>query len=471
MKYERASGILMHPTSLPGRYGIGDIGPQAHNWVDFMSRAGCRLWQILPLGPTGYGDSPYQCFSAFAGNPYIISPDSLVEDGLLNQDELHLEPTFRDEEVDYGSVIPWKLRVLDQAFDCFTHGEFPHLKSEHARFQEEQSLWLEDFALFMALKEYHGGSSWVKWQPELRDREPQALQRAREDLHQPIQKQIFRQFIFYRQWSALREHLRSKDMLIIGDIPIFIAHDSADVWANRELFYLDEVGNPEYVAGVPPDYFSPTGQRWGNPLYRWELHRENGYRWWIERFRSVLSQVDIVRLDHFRGFAGYWRIPGDAETAVSGRWVPGPGAVFLEAIREALGELPIIAEDLGVITPDVVKLRDSFDLPGMKILQFAFAEGPSDKFLPHNYPKNCVVYTGTHDNDTVLGWYERVPEKEKDFYRRYLGGNGFVGYYLLVVCGDVLHRPAAGFSKPGKRSPYELPGTTQRELDLAFYRQ
>jgi 4-alpha-glucanotransferase len=435
MKFERSSGILLHPTSLPGPYGIGDIGPQARHWVDFLSRAGCRLWQILPLGPTGYGDSPYQCFSAFAGNPYIISPESLIEVGLLTQDELYSDPSFQDEEVNYGPVIPWKLEVLDQAFDHFNRSSPSHLKEEYVLFQQEQSSWLDDFALFMALKEYHGGSSWVNWQPELRDRQPEALQRAKENLQQSIQKQIFRQFIFFRQWAELREHIKEMGMLIIGDIPIFVAHDSADVWANPELFYLDKTGKPEYVAGVPPDYFSPTGQRWGNPLYRWKVHRKSGYRWWIERFRSVLSLVDIVRLDHFRGFAGYWEIPGDAETAEKGRWVPGPGAEFLDDLRKALGELPIIAEDLGVITPDVIKLRDTFNLPGMKILQFAFAGGPSDKFLPHNYLENCVVYTGTHDNDTVRGWYERVPEKEKDFYRRYLQRDGSnVSWDLIRAC-------------------------------------
>lgn len=435
MKFKRSSGILLHPTSLPGPYGIGDIGPQARQWVDFLARAECRLWQILPLGPTGYGDSPYQCFSAFAGNPYLISPDALVEDGLLTEEEIYLDPSFRAEQVDYGAVIPWKLQILDQAFERFTSQPSSRLQTDYARFQAEQSLWLDDFALFMALKEYHGGSSWVKWKPEFRDRKPDALQQARNDLQQSIQKQIFRQFIFFRQWAALREYIERNDMLVIGDIPIFVAHDSADVWAHPELFYLDRVGNPEYVAGVPPDYFSPTGQRWGNPLYRWDVHKDSGYQWWIDRFRSVLSLVDIVRLDHFRGFAGYWRIPGDAETAEKGRWVPGPGHEFLETLEDALGELPIIAEDLGVITPDVVKLRDDFNLPGMKILQFAFVGSPSDKFLPHNYPENCVVYTGTHDNDTVRGWYERVSEAEKDFYRRYLQRDGSnVSWDMIRAC-------------------------------------
>lgn len=435
MRFERSSGILLHPTSLPGPYGIGDIGPQARSWVDFLARAGCRLWQILPLGPTGYGDSPYQCFSAFAGNPYLISPDSLIADGLLKHNDLHLLPEFGEGKVDYGAVIPWKLKLLDRSFELFREQGAAQLQQDYIRFQEQQSYWLDDFSLFMALKEYHGGRSWIDWRPELRDRVPDAVHQVREYLSASIQKQVYRQYIFFRQWEELRQHVASNDMLIIGDIPIFVAHDSADVWANPELFHLNETGEPEFVAGVPPDYFSPTGQLWGNPLYRWDLQTENGYQWWIERFRSVLSLVDIVRLDHFRGFAGYWEIPGEAETAEIGRWVPGPGADFLNAIENALGELPIIAEDLGVITPDVIELRDSFKLPGMKILQFSFADGPQDKFLPHNYTENCVVYTGTHDNDTVRGWYERVPEKEKDFYRRYLQRDGSnVSWDLIRTC-------------------------------------
>ncbi len=425
MKFERASGILLHPTSLPGRYGIGDIGPEAMRWVDFLAEAGCKIWQILPLGPTGYGDSPYQCFSAFAGNPYLISPDQLLEEGLLSPADLGELPQFPADRVDFGAVIPWKLRLLDRAYSRFIElDQTSEMRRDYAQFRAEQASWLDDFAHFMALKEYYGGRPWSQWEPELRDRQPQAMQRSRQELSEGISRQAFRQFLFFRQWDRLRRHAREKGVLIIGDIPIFVAHDSADVWAHPELFYLDEKGQPKFVAGVPPDYFSPTGQLWGNPLYRWKAHKEQGYRWWLERFRAVLSTVDIVRLDHFRGFAGYWKVPGKAKTAEKGRWVPGPGKHFLKALQQELGELPIIAEDLGVITPDVVELRDSFNLPGMKILQFAFAGGPSDPFLPHNYPRHCVVYTGTHDNDTVRGWYERVPEEEKSFYRRYLSRDG-----------------------------------------------
>ena len=424
MRFERASGILLHPTSLPGKYGIGDIGPEAYHWVDFLVQSGCKIWQILPLGPTGYGDSPYQCFSAIAGNPYLISPDLLLEEGLLSPDDLQNMPDFPTHRVDFGVLIPWKLGLLDRAYAHFNQlGSSSPLRREYAKFRAESS-WLDDFALFMALKEYYGGKPWSQWEPPLRDRQPQAMKKVGKDLGEAISRQAFLQFLFFRQWNQLRQYIKEKGLLVIGDIPIFVAHDSADVWANPDLFYMDDKGQPKFVAGVPPDYFSPTGQLWGNPLYRWKVHRQRGYTWWIERFQAVLSMVDIVRLDHFRGFAGYWQVRGKATTAEKGRWAPGPGKNFLKALQQALGELPIIAEDLGVITPDVVDLRDSFGLPGMKILQFAFAGGPTDPFLPHQYPRHCVVYTGTHDNDTVRGWYERVSEEEKSFYRRYLSRDG-----------------------------------------------
>jgi 4-alpha-glucanotransferase len=421
MKFNRASGILLHPTSLPGPYGIGDIGPAARRWVDFLAEADCTLWQMLPLGPTGYGDSPYQCFSAFAGNPYLISPDDLLAEDLLTPDDLANLPPFPQERVDYGAVIPWKLALLDRAYELFRTSASESLHQDFLAFQTKHAHWLDDFALFMALKEKYGGASWVTWPEPLRQRHPQALTDARQELTQVIQRQMFRQFIFFRQWQTLRVHASRRGILLIGDIPIFVAHDSADVWAHPELFFLDQDGNPSVVAGVPPDYFSPTGQLWGNPLYRWKVHKASGYAWWLERIRSVLSLVDIVRLDHFRGFAAYWEVPGKAQTAEKGRWVKGPGRDFFRVIKANLGDLPIIAEDLGVITPDVVAIRDEFGLPGMKILQFAFEGQPSDPFLPHNYSPHCVVYTGTHDNDTTRGWFERVTDKERTFCLRYLG--------------------------------------------------
>jgi 4-alpha-glucanotransferase len=424
MKFNRSSGILLHPTSLPGPYGIGDIGTRAHRWIEFLSGAGCGLWQVLPIGPTGYGDSPYQCFSSFAGNPLLISPDALLKDDLLHPDDLYDHPCFPENRVEFGEIIPWKAGVLDRSFIRYQHTHSPQLKVEMGEFQAKHSAWLEDFALFMALKETHGGAPWPTWEKPLRERQPEALANARKQHAVAIQRQIYRQFLFYRQWAKLRNLAHEKNIQIIGDIPIFVAHDSADVWANPQLFHLDAIGMPTFVAGVPPDYFAPTGQLWGNPLYRWDVHAATGYTWWLERIKATLAMVDIIRIDHFRGFAGYWEVPGKAKTAEIGRWVPGPGKDFFRSIRQSLGDLPIIAEDLGVITPDVVELRDTFDLPGMKIFQFAFDSDPEDPFLPHNYPVNCVVYTGTHDNDTVRGWYERVPEKDKAFYRRYLDRDG-----------------------------------------------
>ena len=424
MKFERSAGILLHPTSLPGRFGIGDLGPQAYRWIDFLQDAGCGLWQVLPLGPTGYGDSPYQSFSAFAGNPYLISPEALLEEGLLHSNDLVETPKFRAGKVDFGELIPWKLGVLDRAFIQSQANGLGELKSEFENFRSKHEFWLSDFSLFMAIKEAYGGGSWVNWPKPLLTREPGALKQAEEKYSTAIQRQEFRQFIFHRQWDALRNYAYHKNIRIIGDIPIFVAHDSAEVWAHPELFTLDDQGNPTFVAGVPPDYFSKTGQLWGNPLYRWEVHQADGYNWWLKRLSAVLGLVDIVRLDHFRGFAGYWEVPYGEETAVNGRWVSGPGEDFFAAVERSLGELPIIAEDLGVITPDVVNMRERFNLPGMRIVQFAFHGDPKEPFLPHNHEVNSVIYTGTHDNDTSKGWYERVSEEEKSFYRRYLDRDG-----------------------------------------------
>ena len=427
MKFERTSGILLHPTSLPGPYGIGDFGPHACTWLDWLAESGCKLWQVLPLGPTGYGDSPYQCFSAFAGNPYLISPQLLLEDGLLIKKDLEAMPPWDERRVDYGQMYQWKPALLEKAFLHFREegkrSPSPALKDEFLKFCHDNASWLDDYALFTAIKEAQGGGSWEVWPDELRQRDPAALDNARQSMHESILRVQFVQFLFFRQWTALKAYARKLGIKIIGDMPIFVAIDSADVWSHPDLFYLDEEGHPTVVAGVPPDYFSPTGQLWGNPLYRWEVHRRNGYAWWLERIKATLKLVDIVRIDHFRGFAGYWEIPAGNPTAEIGQWVPGPGADFFKVIQNNLGNLPILAEDLGVITPDVVELREKFELPGMKILQFSFS-GPDNIFLPHNLPRNCVVYTGTHDNNTSLGWYAHAPESEKDFARRYLNVNG-----------------------------------------------
>ncbi len=466
MNLERAGGVLLHPTSLPGDFGIGDLGPAARTWLDFLAGSGCGLWQVLPLGPTGFGDSPYQCFSAFAGNPYLISPEMLAAEGLLQSDDLAELPGFRAERVDYGTVIPWKLDLLRNAYRRFRSGSFPGLEAEFEAFCSEHAGWLHDFALFMAIKEDQVGAPWVAWPAPLRRREAAALKAARRQHAESIERHSFQQFLFFRQWQGLHARAAELGIRIIGDIPIFVAHDSADVWARPDLYDLNEEGQPNAVAGVPPDYFSPTGQLWGNPLYRWERHAAEGYRWWLERLRVTLQLVDIVRLDHFRGFAGYWAIPAGAPTAETGRWQAGPGASFFEAARCYLGDLPIIAEDLGEITPDVVALREQFGLPGMKVLVFAFSSGPENEFLPHNYPPNCVVYTGTHDNDTVMGWFRRAADSEQNFCRRYLDlreGNAAwalvraawasVAVYALAPLQDILGLGnVARMNYPGRMS-------------------
>jgi 4-alpha-glucanotransferase len=424
MKFTRSSGIILHPTSLPGPDGVGDLGPEAYSWVNFLKECGCALWQVLPLGPTGYGDSPYQCFSAFAGNPYLVSPALLLEDDLLSGEDLSDRPDFPEDHVDYGEVIHWKLTLLDRAYHHFKTSASKELATEMAQFQAAEAHWLDDFALFMAIKESQGMNSWEYWPKPLRRRDPKALEEFKKANPDSVESHAFRQFLFFRQWNKLHSYTSQQGISIIGDIPIFVAFDSADVWANPDMFFMDKEAKPTFVAGVPPDYFSPTGQLWGNPIYKWEWHEKTGFAWWIERIRSTLKLVDFLRLDHFRGFAGYWEIPAGMETAEVGRWAPGPGIKLFEAIRTALGGLPIIAEDLGEITPDVIELRDSLGLPGMKILQFAFQTDPNDPFLPHNYPRNCVAYTGTHDNDTSVGWYQSAPAKEQDLCRRYLARSG-----------------------------------------------
>ena len=424
MPFTRSAGILLHPTSLPGPDGIGDLGPEAYRWVDFLAESGCSLWQILPLGPTGYGDSPYQCFSAFAGNPFLVSPALLLEDGLLTSEDLAARPEFSPESVDYGPVIQWKLTLLDSAYRRFKRSSSQKRKVAFEQFQAENAAWLPDFALFMAIKESQGGVSWDNWPAPLRNRAAPALEAFSAENADAVQRHIFRQFLFFRQWNALHAYVKQKSIQVIGDVPIFVAYDSADAWSHPDLFYFDDQGKPTVVAGVPPDYFSATGQLWGNPLYRWDVHRQTGYAWWIERVKAALTTVDIIRLDHFRGFTAYWEVPAGEPTAEHGKWVPGPGVDLFEAIRAALGSLPIIAEDLGEITPDVIAMRNQLGLPGMKILQFAFAADPEDLFLPHNYVVNCVAYTGTHDNDTSRGWYLSAPEKERDLVRRYLARSG-----------------------------------------------
>lgn len=429
MKFERSSGILLHPTSLPGPHGIGDLGQAAYDFLDFMAETQQKIWQVLPLGPTGYGDSPYQCFSAFAGNPLLINLPTLVERGLLSEDDINEIPAeFDNYRVNYGPVIEYKTERLHRAHQNFEAGN--HDRAEFNAFVKDEAYWLDDYALFMALKLSNGGGSWTGWDLDLVQRQPEALAAARERLADQINYQKFIQWLFFQQWNAVRDAAHARGIQIMGDIPIFVAHDSADAWANPALFYLEDNGQPSVVAGVPPDYFSATGQRWGNPLYRWDVMEKNGFAWWISRIRAMLSMVDIIRIDHFRGFEAYWEIPASEPTAVKGRWVKAPGQKLFETIQDALGSLPLVAENLGVITPEVETLRQNFDLPGMKILQFAFGDDTTNLFLPHNYEADNVVYTGTHDNETTVGWFFRndtsgttgSPEdlaRERNFARQY----------------------------------------------------
>jgi 4-alpha-glucanotransferase len=409
MNFPRKAGILLHPTSLPGPYGMGEIGPEARAFLQTLSEAGQTYWQVLPLGPTGYGDSPYQCLSTFAGNPMLISFADLMEEGLLKPEQVSGFEVFPLDRVDYGPVLQKRQEVLDAVCRGFSRRAGAELKAEFKSFCEQESDWLDDYALFVALKEAHNLRPWVEWAPEYISRDEQALAAFVKEKKNRIRYVKLNQFLFDRQWKRLREDAKALGIQLIGDIPIFVAHDSADVWANQELYYLETDGQPTVVAGVPPDYFSATGQLWGNPLYKWDLHKKQGYAWWIQRMRSMVERVDIVRIDHFRGFAAYWEIPGGDETAENGKWVEGPGADLFHALNAGLGDIPVIAEDLGLITEDVDALRDQFDLPGMRILQFSFSTDLKPHLQPEGFPENCIVYTGTHDNDTTQGWFWRKP--------------------------------------------------------------
>jgi 4-alpha-glucanotransferase len=434
--FPRASGILLHPTCLPGPDGIGDLGPAAHRFLDWLADHGQTIWQVLPLGPTSYGDSPYQTLSAFGGNPLLISFERLRADGWLTDADLADRPDLPADHVDFGPVITWKTTVLDRVWTafCARAGQSPWRVFE--AWAAGQAAWLDPLALFLALKEEHGGLPWPQWTPALARREPAALDRARARLAKRVDAHRFRQWLFATQWDALREHARARGVRLVGDIPIFVAHDSSDVWMRSELFQLDAAGLPLAVAGVPPDYFSTTGQLWGNPLYDWKALRADHYQWWRDRVRACLNQVDLVRLDHFRGFEAYWRVPADATTAEAGSWVSGPGADLFAALRQELGgELPLIAEDLGLITTAVDALREAFDLPGMKVLQFAWS-GPDNAFLPHEHVPHAIVYTGTHDNDPVLGWWRHLATaEEKALVAEYTGAPVTEPHWTLIRLG------------------------------------
>ncbi|OCL26208.1 4-alpha-glucanotransferase [Orenia metallireducens] len=420
MEFERSSGVLLHPTSLPGKYGIGSLGKEVYEFIDFLSESKQKLWQICPLGPTGYGDSPYQSFSAFAGNPLLINLEVLKAEGLLSEEDLELEEEFDQGYVDYGRVINFKFPLYRKAFKKFNTAASDIEKGKFKAFCVENKEWLEDYTLFMSLKDHFNGRPWSEWEKPIKFREEDAVDRYKEELKDTIEFHKFMQYLFFEQWTKVKCYANEKGIKVIGDIPIFVAFDSADAWSNPEIFHFDERRNPTKVAGVPPDYFSKTGQLWGNPLYDWNKLKERGYDWWIDRFKIILKQADIVRLDHFRGFEAYWAVPAGEETAINGSWEEGSGADFFNVVRDKLGKLPIIAEDLGLITDEVEELRDEFEFPGMKILQFAFDTGEKNKYLPHNYDENCIVYTGTHDNDTTLGWFLNLSTDVKNYVEEYL---------------------------------------------------
>lgn len=427
LQIPRSSGVLLHISSLPGPHGIGDLGPTAYEFADFLAETGQRLWQVLPLVPVGHGYSPYSSPSTFAGNPLFVSPILLVDDGLLEQEDLRDTPDFPAEHVEFAAVIPHKKRLLARAFDRFRRGVSKIEGSEFEKFREANAHWLSDYSLFMSLKSAYRNSAWTEWPQPLASREASALDQARSEYSDSMRQHEFSQFLFFQQWTRLRRYCNRRDIRFFGDLPIYVAHDSADVWAHRDLFFLDESGRSTVVAGVPPDYFSETGQRWGNPLYRWDVMRNRDYLWWTRRFGSMFNLVDLVRLDHFRAFAAFWEVPAAEETAVHGRWVQGPGASLFHEVETALGTLPLVAEDLGMITPDVTDLMQAFGFPGMAVLQFAFGGDAGHAFLPHNYRRNVIAYTGTHDNDTIVGWWKTMEEsgagagpRATDFARKYL---------------------------------------------------
>jgi len=482
--FPRSSGVLLHPTSLPGRYGIGDLGDSAYRFADFLLQSGQRLWQVLPLGPTGYGDSPYACYSAFAGNTLLISFERLLKLGLLVENDLSDFVQSPADVVDFERVHVNSNKLLAHAFERFKGLSNDAMTSAFERFQKSETAWLDDYALFRALKDAHSGTLWNEWESELVTRESSAIAAAQEKLRNEIEAQQFYQFLFFSQWYELKSYCNQRGIRIVGDIPIFVALDSADVWTNPEQFKLDKNLRPTVVAGVPPDYFSDTGQFWGNPIYNWERMQADGFDWWVKRVRAAFQMFDIVRVDHFRGFAAAWEIPAEDKTAERGRWVEVPGRELFEAIRTRLGELPIIAEDLGVITPDVEQLRDGLGFPGMHVLQFAFGSDATNTDLPHNYTRNLVVYTGTHDNDTTVGWFTSGEgkgstrgadeiDREREFCLRYLNSDGreinwdFIRAALASVA-DVAIVPLQDLLGLGNEARMNLPNSTSGNWTWRF---
>ncbi len=434
----RSAGVIMHIASLPGKFGIGTFGQEAYNYTDFLYKSGLKYWQILPLGQTGYGDSPYQSFSAFAGNPYFIDFDLLVKDNLLNEDE-YLNENYCDNAnyIDYGLLFKVKYEVLRKAYNNFVNIGSSTLKEEFEKFRDENKWWLEDYALYMAIKNHFNLVSWQEWDEDIKKREVEALEKYKILLKDNIEYWEFIQYLFFKQWNDLKIYVNSKGIQIIGDIPIYVAEDSADVWSNPESYLIDkDTLKPISVAGCPPDAFSSTGQLWGNPIYDWEYMDKQDYSWWIKRVRESLKLYDVVRIDHFRGFESYWKIPYGEETAINGEWVKGPGMKLFDAIKDALGEVNVIAEDLGFLTNEVKEFLEESGFPGMKVLQFAFDEREESNYLPHTYTNNCVAYTGTHDNDTFRGWYDlTAPRDDVKYCKEYLALSDEEGYNWGFIRG------------------------------------
>lgn len=433
MPFPRSSGVLLHPTSFPNRLGVGDLGAEAYRFIDFLHDCHQRVWQVLPIGPTGHGDSPYMSYSSMAGNPLLISLDRLKESGQLTDEELNI-PDITTSTVDYDAATQAKMPLLARAADRFQSQASDEQRQAFDDFCRDRGFWLEGYALFMALKQAHGGQSWHQWDAAIARREPEAIALWTDKLSTEVFHQKYWQFLFYQQWSSLRQYANERGVSIMGDMPFYVAHDSADVWEFPDCFRLDpETGLPTSVAGVPPDYFSATGQLWGNPIFNWERIEALEFQWWIQRFEALLEFVDIIRIDHFRGFQAYWEVPADEETAINGEWVEAPGEALFDRLKQEIGALPIIAEDLGVITPAVEALRDRYEFPGMRILQFAFGSGPGNVYLPFNYNQNCLAYTGTHDNDTTVGWYESADDYAKTSLHEYLGSPGPDGIHWDII--------------------------------------
>jgi 4-alpha-glucanotransferase len=484
MNFGRVSGILLHPTSLPGPYGIGELGSEAYRFADFLADSAQTIWQVLPLGPTGYGNSPYQSPSSFAGNPLLISIENLLERGWLEPSDLEGMPTFPEDSVEFEALIPWKLGVLKRAFQRFQERATPEQREHLQAFRQVEGPWLDNYALFMALSEEQAPRPWYEWEEGLAKRVPEALSVANERLQDTVEMHLFWQYVFFEQWRALKRYCNGKGIRLMGDIPIYVAHESADVWADPQYFHLDESGRPSLVAGVPPDYFSATGQLWGHPIYRWEAIAESRYEWWVNRIRACKTNFDLVRIDHFRGFEAYWEVPGDEETAINGRWVAGPGRELFDAVRAQLGDFPIVAENLGIITVEVEALRKSLGFPGMAVLQFAFGvDRTAPGLLPHSYTPDTVAYTGTHDNDTIMGWWNSTGEgtttpidvlqAERRLARKYLGTTGLGAHWdairaVLASVADTAIVPLQDVLGLGSEARMNQPGIAEGNWQWRF---